>query len=115
MNIYFEKKTDKLRRLTAPDVRKFSYYRWMLTDPWPAKDVRMYDLTDPIKKRYDEEKDKYRVANKKLDIKKFAASMAMELLKRSGEIVFIFYVIFMAFAGKLTVGDGHGNNIRIRN
>lgn len=105
MNIYFEKKTDKLRRLTAPDVRKFSYYRWMLTDPWPAKDVRMYDLTDPIKKRYDEEKNKYRAANKKLDKKKFTASMAMELLKRSGEIVFIFYVIYMAFAGKITVGD----------
>ena len=40
------------REKTAPDVRKFHYYRWMLTDAWPAKDVRMYDLTDAIKSRY---------------------------------------------------------------
>ena len=46
---HFAIKAEKLREKTAPDVRKFSYYRWMLTDAWPAKDVRMYDLTDAIK------------------------------------------------------------------
>lgn len=43
LNQIFDKKAEDLRREQAPDVRKFSYYRWMLTDPWPAKDVRMYD------------------------------------------------------------------------
>ena len=41
MDEIFDRKAEELRRKTAPDVRKFSYYRWMLTDAWPAKDVRM--------------------------------------------------------------------------
>jgi len=48
-NEYYARKSEELREKTAPDVRKFHYYRWMLTDAWPAKDVRMYDLTDAIK------------------------------------------------------------------
>ena len=51
-NEYYARKSEELREKTAPDVRKFHYYRWMLTDAWPAKDVRMYDLTDAIKSRY---------------------------------------------------------------
>ena len=56
LNEVFDRKAEKLRREKAPDVRKFCYYRWMLTDAWPAKDVRMYDLTESIKGRYNEEK-----------------------------------------------------------
>lgn len=65
-NEYYIRKSDELRVRMAPDVRKFSYYRWMLTDAWPAKDVRMYDLTDSIKKRYQEEKAVYSKAHRKL-------------------------------------------------
>ena len=53
----------------APDVRKHSYYRWMLTDPWPAKDIRMYDLTDNITERYKQEKAEYLNQKKKLSEK----------------------------------------------
>ncbi len=58
--LYLAKKAEDLPRKTVPDVRHFCYYRWMLTDALSAKDVRMYDLTEPIKARYDTEKDKYR-------------------------------------------------------
>lgn len=50
-DVFMKKRIEDLRRKMAPNVRKFSYYRWMLTDSWPAKDIRMYDLTDPIKER----------------------------------------------------------------
>ncbi len=102
---HFRKKADMLRRMTAPDVRKFSYYRWMLTDPWPAKDVRMYDLTGPIKERYDTEKDIYRRANKKLDRKKVCLAMVTELIIRSAEIAFSVFVVLKAIAGEIGVGD----------
>ena len=105
LELIFDKKNDTLRRKTAPDVRKFSYYRWMLTDAWPAKDVRTYDLTEPIKGRYDEEKEIYRKENKKLDKKKLYASIVSELIMRSGEIAFTFFVVYEAFRGKLTIGD----------
>jgi len=104
-DVIFTGKAENLRRKLAPDVRKFSYYRWMLTDEWPAQDVRMYDLTIPIKNRYDTEKDIYIRANKALDIKKLKVSLLTEIIARSGEILFTVFVILQAMEGRLTVGN----------
>lgn len=103
--IHFRRKADMLRRKQAPDVRKFCYYRWMLTDAWPAKDVRMYDLTQPLLKRYNEEKYAYLIANKKLDKKRMLSAMLTELIMRSGEIIFSFFVVFKAISGDISIGD----------
>ena len=102
---YFDDKMDKFRQEKAPDVRKFHYYRWMLTDAWPAKDVRTYDLTDTIKARYDEEKTTYVKANKAISKKRTLGYMGIEFFRRSGEIVFIIYVIFKAIDGTIGIGD----------
>lgn len=105
IDIVFNRKSDELRRRVAPNVRKFSYYRWMLTDAWTAKDVRMYDLTDSIKERYDTEKDIYRSKNKALDKKNLRVSLIAEIIKRSGEILFTIFVIFQAINGKISIGN----------
>jgi len=105
LNEVFDRKAENLRREKAPDVRKFCYYRWMLTDAWPAKDVRMYNLTDPIKARYNEEKIKYLCANKKLDKKKVISLLFVEMLRRSGEIAFTMFVIYQAIKGQISIGD----------
>lgn len=104
-NEYYVRKSDELRAKMAPDVRKFCYYRWMLTDAWPAKDVRMYDLTDSIRKRYHEEKADYLRTNRKLGKKALSGRLFIELLRRSGEIVFITYVVFSALDGRIGIGD----------
>lgn len=101
----FDKKAEDLRRKTAPDVRKFSYYRWMLSDAWPAKDVRMYDLTEPIKARYDEEKSTYIAANKRLDRNKMLTHILAETLNSAGKLSFVVFVVLSAIEGKITVGD----------
>lgn len=102
---HFRRKADQLRRKTAPDVRKFSYYRWMLTDPWPAKDIRMYNLTDPIKGRYDAEKKEYRKVNKRIDRKRLSMALLAELIMRSGEILFSAFVVWKAVSGEVGIGD----------
>lgn len=104
-NEYYIRKSDELRAKMAPDVRKFHYYRWMLTDAWPAKDVRMYDLTDSIRKRYQEEKAVYSEAHRKLGKKALSGRLFIELFRRSGEIVFITYVVLSALDGKIGIGD----------
>lgn len=104
-NEYYVRKSDELRARMAPDVRKFCYYRWMLTDAWPAKDVRMYDLTDSIRKRYQEEKAGYLKAQRKLGKKALSGRLFIELFRRSGEIVFITYVVFSALDGRIGIGD----------
>lgn len=65
----------------------------------------MYDLTDAIKARYDEEKKDYIKANKALDKKVLHGSLGIELFRRSGEIVFIAYVIYKAINGAIGIGD----------
>ena len=105
LNEFFDKKAEILRIKTAPDVRKFCYYRWMLTDVWPAKDVRMYDLTRSIKKRYNEEKEQYLQANKKFEKKKLFFMLLLELFKKSGEISFTVFVIIAAIHEKISIGD----------
>ena len=105
LNEVFDRKAEKLRREKAPDVRKFCYYRWMLTDVWPAKDVRMYDLTESIKGRYNEEKSQYLAANKELDKKKVLSLLFAELLRRSGEIAFTVFVVYQAVNGQISIGD----------
>lgn len=105
LNEVFDRKAEKLRMEKAPDVRKFCYYRWMLTDAWPAKDIRMYDLTDPIKARYDEEKKRYISENKALDKKKLLSLLFAEVIRRSGEIAFTIFVVYQAIAGNISIGD----------
>lgn len=105
INNMFNQKADEFQRKTAPDVRKFHYYRWMLTDVWPAKDVRMYDLTEPIKSRYDDEKESYRIENKKLHWNKFCAGALIGLIALIGDIVFTVFVIAKSLSGEIPVGD----------
>ena len=105
LDIIFSQKSMELRQRTAPDVRKFCYYRWMLTDGWPAKDVRMYDLTEQIKTRYDSEKKEYIKENKNLDIKELIAALLTELIIRCGEIAFTVFIVLQALAGEISVGD----------
>lgn len=104
-NEHYVRRSDELRAKMAPDGRKFCYYRWMLTDAWPAKDVRMYDLTDSIRKRYQEEKSDYLKAHKKLGKKALFGRFCIELFRRSGETVFIAYVVFAAIGGRIGIGD----------
>ena len=105
LDAVYERKKVAFIRKSAPDMRRFCYYRWMLTDLWPAKDVRMYDLTEPVEKRYNEEKVTYRDGHKTLGKKVLKSSLATEIIKRSGEIVFLIFVIFQALDGKLTIGE----------
>jgi ABC-type multidrug transport system fused ATPase/permease subunit len=102
---FFEKKMEEFRIKSSPDIRKLRYYRWMLVDSWPAKDVRMYDLTESIKKRYSEEKNIYISSRKKLEKKKVCCFMLSELVFRLGEILFIAFVVYMCCQKLITIGE----------
>ena len=105
INAYFNNKMAWLRYRMAPDARRFSYYRWMLTDVAPAKDVRMYDLTTSLKDRYQEEKINYIKKNKKIDKRKCLALIIAELFRRIGEIVFVIFVVVDALNGIISIGE----------
>lgn len=103
--IVFDRKTDALRRGNAAAVRKTNYYRWMLSDAETAKDIRMYNLSGPIKARYEEEKAQYLMRGKKLDIRRMAAMVSGELVKYGAEAVFYVFSIIFACRGDITIGE----------
>ncbi len=102
---YFYKKNTDLAMNGVMDTRKFNYYKWMLVDLWPGRDVRMYDLTEPILKRHIEEMDKYINKRKKLADAGLRSGLGSEFIKRSGEVVFTVFVIVQAFQGVITIGE----------
>lgn len=104
-NLLNNRKVDNLRREKAHDTRKTHYYRWMLTDIKAAKDVRMYNLTDALKKRYEEEKNDYLTAQKELDRSHMLLSILTEVFKYSGEIIFSLYVILQTIKKNITIGE----------
>lgn len=104
-NIVFNRKADNLRRANASAVRKTDYYRWMLSDGEAAKDIRMYNLSEPIKKRYEDEKNRYLKSGRKLDIRRMAVLVSSELVKYGAEAVFYLYVVLMAYRGDITIGE----------
>lgn len=99
------RQSDSLRRKKAPSARKIRYYRWLLTDRVPAKDIRMYDLSEPLTRRYEEERKTYQKAYRELDRKHVIISTATEIIKYGGEVLFSLAAIMMALGGKLTIGD----------
>mgnify|MGYP004603682947 CR=1 FL=1 len=89
----------------APDVRKHSYYRWMLTDPWPAKDVRMYDLTDNIRERYKQEKAEYLNQKKKLSGKGLGLGILSSSIAYIGIAICLYMLVMEAYNGAISIGE----------
>lgn len=102
---YFQNKEDQFRIKKSADTRKFSYYRWVLTDSLPAKDVRMYNLADDIKERYNEEKSYYIKDSFCLDRNKSFFSFIAELFIILSEIIFTYFVVGQALDGNILIGD----------
>lgn len=89
----------------GPLRKKYQYYRWMLRDAWPSKDVRVYNLTDPIKERYQEERQEYVSKIKKMDKKNLYTSLSIEMVHKSIEALFIFKLISDAISGSISIGQ----------
>lgn len=105
VDYYYKQKTEDFRLEHAPDERKFKYYKWMLVDRWPAKDVRVYNLSESLRERYNEEKEKYLVENRKIDKRAMKGSLLTELIEQSGLVAFSVFVIFQAAKQRITIGE----------
>lgn len=105
METIAKRKIDVWNMDSAPDIRRFSYYRWMLTDRWPAKDIRMYNLTDHIKTRYVQEKSEYINIKKKINFKGLLWSVLSIFIYEIGYVFFCCCVINRVMNGNITIGD----------
>lgn len=99
------KAQDAFERKYASNERRPYYYRWMLTDSPPAKDVRVYDLTDDIKKRYFDETANLFHLQTKLNVPVTFVQMSLRILKDAGAVGFIVILVINAYKGNITVGE----------
>jgi ABC-type multidrug transport system fused ATPase/permease subunit len=105
LDAIFKKKAEDLWWQKMPDIRRMSYYRWMLTDAKPAKDIRTYNLTDHIKTRYQTEKKEYMSEKRSLQKRKTINIMVTDFIRYLGVAAFIFIVVVKAMNNELSVGD----------
>ena len=90
---------------TFSDRRRVSYYRWMLTDAWPAKDVRMYNLTGPIQARYSEEKKTFLKQKSRYLKTELRLGQLATVLQQAGAMLFIAYIVYEAVRGGVSIGE----------
>lgn len=103
-NILFSK-IDDLRYDSAPDIRKHSYYKWMLTSRECSKDIRMYSLTNEIKKKYFDMRKVYLQKNRKLEFTGVIFSFLTTLLENIGFILIFYFIISETIKKNISIGE----------
>ena len=103
-NILFNK-IDNLRYDSAPDIRKHSYYKWMLTSRECSKDIRMYSLTNEIKKKYFDMRKVYLQKNRKLEFTGVIFSFLTTLLENIGFILIFYFIISETIKKNISIGE----------
>ena len=89
----------------VPDIRKMSYYRWMLTDNLAIRDIKTYNSYEDIGNRYFEEKKKYFSKKKKADRYVFKISTFLSLFPILPLVFIMFTIVSEGVQGKLSISE----------
>ncbi len=87
-----------------PETRKKNYYKALLTSQFAAKDLRLYNLADYFKSKYNNLWDKIRNERAKLFVKGTVASFFASLLTYSGVVVMIILSVRSVLLGSMAIG-----------
>ena len=89
----------------VPENRKKDYYRSLLTSSNTAKDVRLYNLTEYFKDKYNSLWVLIREKRYNVFKKSAMRSFAVSLLTTTGTIVIIIYCVYSVINGAMTFGE----------
>ena len=95
----------KFHRRNLGENRFHSYYRDILTQQETAKDVRLYDLTEPLKKRYFDYHNKYLREKREINSATMRVDTFYNVLQSLGMAFFLVVLIGAKYDGSITVGD----------
>ncbi len=96
---------DKYEYKNTAQFRYHSYYRSILTQKSTAMDVRMYNLTDPLKRQYFKLHNKYLKERRELTFDFLKVRFFYQLLQIIGMCVFLVALIVAKMNGTITVGE----------
>lgn len=97
-------KVDQWSIDNIPETRKKNYYKTLLTSPFAAKDLRLYNLADDFKGKYNSLWSKIRNERAKLFVKGSVASFLASLLTYSGIIAMIILSVSSVLYGTMAIG-----------
>lgn len=99
-----KEKVDQWSIDNIPEARKKDYYKILLTGSFAAKDLRLYNLAEHFKQKYNELWDKIRSEREKLFAKGSVASFLASLLTYSGIVVIILLSVRSILLGSMAIG-----------
>lgn len=99
-----KRKVDEWSISNIPETRKKDYYKSLLTRSYAAKDLRLYNLADHFKKKYNELWSKIRNERSKLFVRGSVASFMASLLTYSGIVVIIVLSVRSLLLGGMAIG-----------
>ena len=87
-----------------PETRKKNYYKALLTGQFAAKDLRLYNLADHFKSKYNNLWNKIRSEREKLFVKGSIVSFLASLLTYSGIVIIIILSVRSVLVGAMAIG-----------
>lgn len=99
-----KRKVDEWSISNIPETRKKDYYKSLLTRSYAAKDLRLYNLADHFKKKYNELWVKIRNERSKLFVRGSVASFLASLLTYGGIVVIIVLSVRSILLGGMAIG-----------
>ncbi len=87
-----------------PETRKKNYYKFLLTGSYASKDLRLYNLVDYYKEKYNLLWNKIRAERVKMFAKGAVGSFFASLLTYSGIVIIILMSIYSVMSGTMMIG-----------
>lgn len=87
-----------------PETRKKNYYKSLLTGRYAAKDLRLYNLADYFKQKYNDLWNKIRNERAKLFVKGAVASFLASILTCGGIVAIILFSVRAVLLGSMAIG-----------
>ncbi len=99
-----KRKVDQWSIDNIPETRKKNYYKSLLTGSFAAKDLRLYNLADYFKAKYNELWNRIRSEREKLFVKGSSVSFLTSLLTYAGIVVILFLSVKSVLSGMMAIG-----------
>ena len=105
LSVYRSKAFEEQRLAGWAKLKHAHYYSEILTSNRFAKDVRTYNLTDPLRENFEKYTKEYKKERQKYKYKYLLIGGAFDIAEQLGFIAFTAYLIFMAYTGSISVGE----------
>ena len=102
---YFNDKTYALTRRQTPERRELDYIRFLGASDETAKEVKMFDLSGFLIKRFSKLSNQFYFDNRRLAIRRSAWGTFFAMLGSAGYYTAYVFIIIKAVAGTISIGE----------